>query len=404
MSEKSLIRKNQLHPDIADLVSGYGVDYFTPISDFNDLSSGVQDLSDQVNIILFSGEEAAKGVFKYKIMPESSGVNSENRLAVNTLSGPITMTLPSAVSDGSTIDIFDYTESFDSNNLIINPNGQRIEGITENLICDVKGASFSLIYGGVDQGWQVIPHNASEVVSPVTLEPSIGPVGPQGATGSTGPDGSIGSTGPIGATGSTGPDGPIGSTGPEGATGSTGATGPVGPTNQVGPLSYGSFWGVFFENSSYIPGRQTALDLGTTVTPEIGNPFISYLGEDRIAGFYLVSVGRAYFANAIFNPFHVFKSPLTRYRIYLLARVDGRFGTGLRFCARQINYTTNVERGIPGLIDVGGNDGFAQSHYFLVSDYMSITDTYYRFNIFFSAAAGSGATIQDVTLWFEGDT
>jgi len=393
MSEKSLIRKNQLHPDIADLVSGYGVDYFTPISDFNDLSSGVQDLSDQVNTILFSGEEAAKGVFKYKILPISSGVSTENRLAVNTLSGPITMTLPSVVDNGSTIDIFDYTESFNTNNLVINPNGQKIEGLNENLICNVKGASFSLIFGGVDQGWQIIPHNASDVISPITLEPSIGPVGPQGATGSTG------ATGPIGATGATGPIGPTGLTGPAG---STGATGPAGPTNQVGPLSYGSFWGLFFENSSYTPGRNVALDLGTTVAPTVGNPFISYLGEDRIAGFYLVSVGRAYFSNAIFNPFHVFKSPLTRYRIYLLVRVDGRFGTGLRFCARQINYTTNIERGIPGLIDVGGNDGFAQSHYFLVSDYMSITDTYYRFNIFMSAAGGSGATIQDVTLWFEG--
>lgn len=79
-------------------------------------------------------------------------------VSADTSSGPLTLTLPSTPELGNFVDIYDHSDTFDVNNLTLGRNGEKIEGLNENLICNIKGAYFTVLYVGASRGWQVIPH------------------------------------------------------------------------------------------------------------------------------------------------------------------------------------------------------------------------------------------------------
>jgi cyclic pyranopterin phosphate synthase len=87
--------------------------------------------------------------------------------------------LPASPNAGDSIDIFDYSETFDTNPLTIARNGQRIESLEENLVCNVEGAYFTIIYGGSTNGWQmrhVVP--SRELAAKINAEMPIEPIDP----------------------------------------------------------------------------------------------------------------------------------------------------------------------------------------------------------------------------------
>jgi hypothetical protein len=64
---KSLIRKNQLHPDLADLVSGYGSDFFVTREELQGLSLN--------SIVYTTGDQIINGVKNFTSRPTVSGLN-----------------------------------------------------------------------------------------------------------------------------------------------------------------------------------------------------------------------------------------------------------------------------------------------------------------------------------------
>ena len=77
-----------------------------------------------------------------------------NRYFVDT-SAARTLTLPASPSLGDEIQVFDASGTAATNNMTINRNGGKINGISDNLLVDVNGAAFSLIYTGSAYGWVV---------------------------------------------------------------------------------------------------------------------------------------------------------------------------------------------------------------------------------------------------------
>ncbi len=75
---------------------------------------------------------------------------------INTTSGEITMTLPSSPSVGAIVAIKDYANTFDTNKLIINRNGQLISGDTTNPEIITEGQALTLVYGDATKGWQSV--------------------------------------------------------------------------------------------------------------------------------------------------------------------------------------------------------------------------------------------------------
>jgi len=76
-----------------------------------------------------------------------------NAYPCNTTSAGFTVTLPATPSAGEQVQLVDYAGTFDSNALIINPNGKDIEGGASNFELTGKREGVILTYIDSTQGW-----------------------------------------------------------------------------------------------------------------------------------------------------------------------------------------------------------------------------------------------------------
>ena len=71
----------------------------------------------------------------------------------NTTSGAFTVTLPSSPSIGDEVTIVDYGGTFDTANLTVGRNSQKIQGASADLTVATERAGFTLVYTDGTQGW-----------------------------------------------------------------------------------------------------------------------------------------------------------------------------------------------------------------------------------------------------------
>lgn len=71
-----------------------------------------------------------------------------NNIFVDTSGGPITITLPAAVSIGDTVRFVDYAGTWSSNPMIVARNGNTIMGVAEDMTADIDRGAFTLVYSG----------------------------------------------------------------------------------------------------------------------------------------------------------------------------------------------------------------------------------------------------------------
>ena len=75
---------------------------------------------------------------------------------VNTTSAPRTVTLPATPSAGDIVAFADYALTWDTNNLILDPGSNKINGDTTDYIVSSEGKSLTLLYVDSTQGWKVV--------------------------------------------------------------------------------------------------------------------------------------------------------------------------------------------------------------------------------------------------------
>jgi hypothetical protein len=78
---------------------------------------------------------------------------------VNTTTAAITATLPAAPSIGDQVAFVDFNETAATNNIILNPNGLKIDGTTSNTNIAKGGEGVTILYSGTTRGW--IPVSAA---------------------------------------------------------------------------------------------------------------------------------------------------------------------------------------------------------------------------------------------------
>ena len=95
------------------------------------------------------------GTVDWVTTPKTStftAVNGEGYF-VNTTGGAVTANLP-AGSAGAIVSFSDYTRTFGTNALTINPNGsEKIGGIADDAILEVDGQSATFVYVDANEGW-----------------------------------------------------------------------------------------------------------------------------------------------------------------------------------------------------------------------------------------------------------
>ena len=82
----------------------------------------------------------------------------------NTSGGAFTMNLP-AGSAGAIVSVVDYTNTFQTNNLTISPNGtNKIGGTNDNSTLNIEGQSVTFVYVDDIEGWKNVQDSTSNVI------------------------------------------------------------------------------------------------------------------------------------------------------------------------------------------------------------------------------------------------
>jgi hypothetical protein len=87
----------------------------------------------------------------------------------NTTSSGFTVTLPATPTAGQQVAVVDYAGTFDTNALVISPNGGKIEGGTDNLQLGGEREGVLLVYIDSTQGWLATSgiNEGTDALSPV---------------------------------------------------------------------------------------------------------------------------------------------------------------------------------------------------------------------------------------------
>jgi len=97
-----------------------------------------------------------------------TAANGEGYFA-NTSGGAFTMNLPAGTA-GNIVSVVDYTNTFETNNLTIAPNGsQKIGGIAASRALSTQGQSVTFVYVDDTEGWK----NVQDSTSNVTGNPNL---------------------------------------------------------------------------------------------------------------------------------------------------------------------------------------------------------------------------------------
>lgn len=89
----------------------------------------------------------------WKLLTTNSNALAFDRILADTSSGSFAVTLPSEPAVGQEVVFADYAGTWDTNNLTVSRNGNLIDGLSENLICDVN-VTFRLVFIGNTTGWK----------------------------------------------------------------------------------------------------------------------------------------------------------------------------------------------------------------------------------------------------------
>ena len=79
-----------------------------------------------------------------------------DKIFANTTSGAFTITLPASPTIGDEIRFVDVANTFDTNNLTVGRNSEKIDGATADLTVATEGAAFALVYSGSSFGWKLL--------------------------------------------------------------------------------------------------------------------------------------------------------------------------------------------------------------------------------------------------------
>lgn len=103
-----------------------------------------------------TGLQEALDVAGFKVLTRSANHTAQNRdfILANTSAGSFTVTLPASPATGDTVFVADDGKTWEANPLTIARNGATIEGVADDLSCNVSHIRVTLVYSGTT--WRIV--------------------------------------------------------------------------------------------------------------------------------------------------------------------------------------------------------------------------------------------------------
>jgi len=95
---------------------------------------------------------------------------------IDTTSATHTITLPSSPSLGDTIVVVDYASKFGTNNVTLDPNGNKIEASTSNGTLTTTDQTHTIVYTDSTQGWKIVNQDTVSGIQPSFTQATGGTV------------------------------------------------------------------------------------------------------------------------------------------------------------------------------------------------------------------------------------
>lgn len=123
-----------------------------------------------------SGEESEVGTggggIEYTSISTNTNAEVSKGYLINSTSNTVTLTLPLTPILGDTIAVVDSHHQSSTNAITIARNGSKIEGQEEDLVLDIDGSGFTLVYVDTTRGWEIVSeiNNGAAITSLFELD------------------------------------------------------------------------------------------------------------------------------------------------------------------------------------------------------------------------------------------
>ena len=92
----------------------------------------------------------------WSLVATNTNASSDNGYMINASGGNITLTLPATPSEGDLVAAVDVYDKATTNTITVARNGSNIEGVASDLVIDLDGAGFTLVYADATRGWEIV--------------------------------------------------------------------------------------------------------------------------------------------------------------------------------------------------------------------------------------------------------
>ena len=116
-----------------------------------------------------SAAAAAGGISYTPVKTANYTAVNNDGVQTNTTGGAFTVTLPTTPAVGNIVIVIDSLGVWGTNNLTIGRAGENIAGLAQDLVCDINGATVTLVYTGASYGWNVAAQVGGNGGTVVTL-------------------------------------------------------------------------------------------------------------------------------------------------------------------------------------------------------------------------------------------
>lgn len=98
----------------------------------------------------------SKVKYSWKTTTANLTLSNGDRYFVDTSGGAVTATLPASPVVGDKVRLIDLAGTFDTNNLTVGRNSEKINGATADLVVSTEDSAIGLVYTGSTYGWKFV--------------------------------------------------------------------------------------------------------------------------------------------------------------------------------------------------------------------------------------------------------